>query len=181
MQGGAALSGADGRGDRVVGPAAALGWLRAACGATAAAGLLILFLVVPYNIAARALFDVTGGGVNLILPGAIEISTYALMLCALAAIPASLGTGLMSVDILTERMPAWARGGLSRFWLALLAVIGAVLAWRFGLEAQATLARGEVSQDLRIPMPLIYGVAAAECAALAVLASAGALGRTAPQ
>lgn len=143
--------------------------------------MLILFLVVPYNIAARALFDLTGGGANLILPGAIEISSYALMLSALAAIPASLGSGLMQVDILTDRLPTPARTGLARFWRALLAIVGAVLAWRFALEAQAVFARGEVTQDLRIPMFLIYGVAAVECSALAVLATAASIARTAPE
>lgn len=150
--------------------------LRQACLWLAVLGTFLLFAIVAFNIVARTVFDATGGEVNLMISGAIELSQYALMISIFAAIPAMLGTGLIRVDILSKRFPIWLQGAVDRLWLALFAVFAAILAHAFWDFAATALERGDQTQDLRWPLWPFYGIAALECGALVVLAAAEAIG-----
>lgn len=146
------------------------------CLAVAIAATFVMFAVVAFNIVGRAIFDATGGDVNLMIFGAIEMSQYALMLSVFAAIPAMLGTGLIRVDILSKRFPSWLQSAADRLWFLLLAGFAVVLCLAFYDVAQTALERGDQTQDLRWPLWPFYGAAALECAALAVLSLGAVFG-----
>lgn len=126
--------------------------------------------VVALNVAARALFDATGGAANLIIPGALEQASLALAALVFAAAPASLPGALVRVEILIERAPRPLTRALEAFWRWALALFAATLALVLAEEAAAAYRRGALTQDLEAPLALVYGVLALECAAFALLA-----------
>jgi len=147
-----------------------LGWVQDICAWMAAGATLLLFAIVALNVLARAIFDATGGGINLLFSGAVELSQYALMIAVFAAIPAMLGAGLIRVDILSATLPLRLQKGLDRLWMALLGVFGGVLSLAFFDLAATALRRGDATQDLQWPLWPFYGIAALETLALMVLA-----------
>ncbi|MEM1386639.1 MAG: TRAP transporter small permease [Pseudomonadota bacterium] len=151
-------------------------WLQRLCAALAVAAILALLAVVAINIVARALFDASGGTIALMIPGAIELAQYLLMIAVFAAIPASLQSGMLRVDLVSRHLPPPLNAALDRLWLVLLITVALVLMIRFGGEALTIWERGDVTQDLRVPLWLFYGVACLECLALALLAGASAMG-----
>ena len=155
-----------------------LALIRKACLWVAIAATFLMFAVVAFNILARGLFDATGGGVNMMISGAIELSQYALMISIFAAIPAMLGTGLIRVDILSKQFPIWLHRITERLWLLLIAGFAAVLFMAFFEFAQTAFDRGDQTQDLRWPLWPFYAVAAIECFALMILAVGEMLGLT---
>lgn len=152
--------------------------LRSLCLLVAILATILLFAVVAINVIGRTIFDATGGSVNMMIFGAIELSQYALMVSIFAAIPAMLGTGLIRVDILSNAFPRWLQSILDRVWLLLIAAFAAVLCAAFFEFAHTAFERGDQTQDLRWPLWPFYGVASFECAALTLLAVAEALGLT---
>ena len=156
--------------------AASLEAIRRGCLWLAIVATLALFGIVAFNIVARSLFDATGGSVNVMISGAIELSQYALMISIFAAIPAMLGTGLIRVDLLSKRLPLRLQHLADRLWLLLIAAFAGVLTTAFLDFALTACARGDQTQDLRLPLWPFYTVATVECAALMLLAFAGAVG-----
>lgn len=132
--------------------------------------LLYMVFVVAFNVAARIVFDVTDTAINWMIPGAIEQVSYLLGLIALAALAASMRQGMIAVDFVVGQLPPLPKALVARFWYLGIVAFALVLSWLFYHDMQAALARGEVTQDLRIPMYLIYAVYALECVALAVIA-----------
>lgn len=132
--------------------------------------LLYMVFVVAFNVLARIIFDVSDTGVNMMIPGAIEQVSYLLGIVALAALAASLKEGMIAVDFVVERLPDLPRALVARFWFLGVVVLATVLAWLFWEDAHATYLRGEETQDLRIPMFLIFGFYALQCLALAIIA-----------
>lgn len=149
------------------------------CDRVAAAALAVLLGVVAVNIAGRALFDATGQAVNLMIPGAIELSRYALMVLVFAALPRAAEAGMVRVDLLIEHLPRPLRAPLERLWLLAIAAFGAAAAWLLARKALLESARGDVTQDLGLPLWLFTGFAGLAAAALAVTALALALRRSA--
>lgn len=134
--------------------------------AIAAAALALLLAVVAVNVAARALFDATGQAVNLMIPGAIELSRYALMILVFAALPRSAEAGMVRVDLLIERLPRLLRRPLERLWSLAIAAFGGAAAWLLTEKALLEARRGDVTQDLEIPMYLLTGFAGIAAALL---------------
>ncbi|WP_460273575.1 TRAP transporter small permease [Celeribacter sp. ULVN23_4] len=151
------------------------GWMEAACLGLAALCLLYMVCVVGFNVLARMVFDATGAAINLMIPGAIEQVSYLLGMIALAALATSLKGGMIAVDMLVGRLPPLLKALVARLWFVGILAFALVLVWLFWHEALATYARGEETQDLRIPMFLIYGLYTLECFALAVIALREAL------
>lgn len=147
----------------------AIAMLRRGCGVLAMAAAAYLLGVVAFNVAARSVFDATGGALNAMIPGAIEQSSYALLVFVFAAIPASLPAGLVSVDLFVGAFPSLLRRLLTAFWWGVLVVVAGALTVLFAEEAAATLARGELTQDLGAPLWIFYAITAGECAALALI------------
>tara|TARA_R110002074_G_scaffold105141_5_gene227081 strand:+ start:1518 stop:2033 length:516 start_codon:yes stop_codon:yes gene_type:complete len=132
--------------------------------------LFYMVFVVAFNVLARVIFDVTDTGVNMMIPGAIEQVSYLLGIVALAALAASLKEGMIAVDFVVERLPDLPRALVARFWFLSVVVLALVLAWLFWEDAHATYRRSEQTQDLRIPMFLVFGLYALQCLALAIIA-----------
>jgi TRAP-type C4-dicarboxylate transport system permease small subunit len=132
--------------------------------------LLYMVCVVGLNVLARIVFDATGTTVNLMIPGAIEQVSYLLGVVALAGLTASLSNGMIAVDFVIARLPGRGQALVARFWFLALVALALVLCWLFYEDMRATYRRGEESQDLRVPMYLIYGLFTLQSLALAVVA-----------
>ena len=129
------------------------------CDAIAAAALAVLLAVVAVNVVGRALFDATGQGINLMIPGAIELSRYALMVLVFAALPRAAEMGMVRVDLVIERLGPPVRRALERLWSLAIAAFGGAAGWLLMGKARLEAERGDVTQDLGIPMWLFTGFA----------------------
>ena len=138
------------------------------CDAIALIALALLFGVVAVNVLGRALFDVTGHAVNLMIPGAIELSRYALMVLVFASLPRAAEAGMVRVDLLIEHLPTRLAGLLERLWALVIAAFGAAAGWLLIGEALVQTGRGDVTQDLELPLWLFTGFAGLAAAALAL-------------
>jgi TRAP-type C4-dicarboxylate transport system permease small subunit len=151
------------------------GWVEATCVGLAVVALAYMVFVVGFNVLARIVFDLSDTAINFMLPGAIEQVSYLLGLIALAALTASMSGGMIAVDIVVGRLPKALQIVIARLWFVAIIVLAVTLGRLFYHETLATFARQEQTQDLRLPMYLIYGVYTLECAALAVVALREAL------
>jgi TRAP-type C4-dicarboxylate transport system permease small subunit len=138
------------------------------CDAIALTAVAALFGVVAVNVIARSLFDITGQSVNMMIPGAIEISRYALLVAVMASLPRAAESGMVRVDLLLEHLPPRLAGLLDRLWYLATAAFGAAASWLLLAEARLQVSRGDASQDLEIPMWLFTGFAGLALAALAL-------------
>lgn len=142
-------------------------------------GLASLLGVVAWTVAGRAIHGATGGAVELILPGAIELASHALMITILGALPRAAVGGLVRVEILAARLPRAAARGLERAWAAGFGLFAAIVAALLADEARLQWSRGDATQDLALPLGAVTGWAAAAAAlvALAAFLHAAAGGR----
>lgn len=136
------------------------------CDGIALGALAVMFAVVATNVLARAVFDYSGQAVNFIIPGAIEISRYALMVTVLASLPRAAEAGMVRVDLLIERLPRWLAGALERLWFLAIAAFGAVTGWLLVEEAWLQRGRGDATQDLGVPLWIFTGYAGVMLAVL---------------
>ncbi|WP_121067604.1 TRAP transporter small permease [Chachezhania antarctica] len=153
-------------------------WAERASLAIAGAAAVYMMAVIAFNVVTRILFDATGRAVNLMIPGAVEQASYALLILVMAALAASMRDGMISVDLFVNRMPAIVQKLAVRLWYALAMVLALVLAWSFGHEAQILLNRGDVTQDLVLPLWWFYSAITVECLALALISFDQALTAT---
>ena len=138
------------------------------CDGTALVALALLFAVVAVNVIGRAVYDHTGHALNLMIPGAIEISRYALMVAVLASLPRAAEMGMVRVDMLIERLPGFLARLLDRLWALATAAFGAAAGWLLLEEAALQVGRGDATQDLELPMWLLTGFAGLALSALAL-------------
>ncbi len=138
------------------------------CDAIALIALAVLFGVVAVNVLGRALFDATGNAVNLMIPGAIELSRYALMVLVFASLPRAAEAGMVRVDLLIEHLPPRLAGLFDRLWALVIAAFGAAAGWLLIDEALVQVGRGDATQDLEMPLWLFTGFAGLAAAALAL-------------
>lgn len=131
-------------------------------------GLAILFGVVAVNVIGRALFDATGQIVNVMIPGAIELSRYSLLVLVLASLPRAAEAGMVRVDLLIERLPPVLADLLDRLWALAIAAFGGAAGWLLIDKALLQMGRGDATQDLGIPLWLFTGFAGLAAAALAL-------------
>lgn len=126
---------------------------------------LFLLAIVALNILARQLHDLTSGSVSLMLPGAIELSKYALLFIVFAALPRATTQGMVRVDLLSNTFPKLLSNFLDKIWLILMAGFTAILAWLFINKALLTFSRGDATQDLQMPLFIFYALIASACIA----------------
>ena len=138
------------------------------CDAMALIALAVLFGVVAINILGRALFDATGQAVNVMIPGAIELSRYSLMVLVFASLPRAAEVGMVRVDLLIEHLPPMLAGFFDRLWALVIAAFGAAAGWLLIDEALLQVGRGDATQDLEMPLWLFTGFAGLMAVALAV-------------
>jgi len=138
------------------------------CDAIALIALAALFGVVAVNVIGRALFDASGHAVNVMIPGAIEISRYALMVTVLASLPRAAEAGMVRVDLLIDHLPRGLGMLLDRLWALVIAAFGAAAAWLLIDDALLQMTRGDATQDLELPMWLLTSFAGLAMASLAL-------------
>lgn len=135
-------------------------------------GLLLVMMMfsVVADVAARSLFAMTEGAVDLTFVGGIELVKYGLLFAMLFAFPHTVDKGQIVVDLFTHKMPASQLRWFDGFYTFCFGVFGALLCWRFLEAAEASRMSGELTQDLLVPLAPMYLVSAI---ALAVLALRG--------
>ena len=138
------------------------------CDLIALIGLVVLFGVVAVNVIGRALFDATGQVVNVMIPGAIELSRYSLMVLVFASLPRAAEAGMVRVDLLVERLPPVLAQLFDRLWGLAIAAFGAAAGWLLIDDALLQVGRGDATQDLEMPLWLFTGFAGLMAAALAL-------------
>ena len=126
---------------------------------------VFLLVVVAFNIIARQLYDLTGGSLNLMIPGAIELSRYSLLLLVFAALPRAASGKMVRVELLAKRLPGAVQKMLNSLWLVLMAVFCAMLFWLFSQQAWLTFHRGDATQDLQLPLFYFYALISLACLA----------------
>lgn len=133
-----------------------------------ASGVLLVFMVavVLVDVAARFLFGITEGALDLTFPGGVELVGYSLLFMVLFALPYSVSRGQVIVDLFTERLGERAKGLLAGAYLLGFALLGIGMAIRFTQAVGRTLETGETSQDLQIPLYSVFAVAAFATAVL---------------
>ena len=76
--------------------------------------------------------------------------------------------GMVRVDLLIEHLPARLAGLLERLWALVIAAFGAAAGWLLIGDARVQIGRGDVTQDLELPLWLFTGFAGLAAAALAL-------------
>lgn len=125
--------------------------------------VLFLLAVVAFNIIARQIFDLSNGTINLMIPGAIELSRYTLLLLVFAALPRAACGKLVRVDLLEQHLPASWRKILDSLWLLFMAAFCAILFWQFKQKAFLVEHRGDATQDLQMPLYYFYALISLAC------------------
>ncbi len=125
----------------------------------ASGGLLgLMMLTVLADIVTRSLFGTTGGAVDLTFRGAVEIVRYGLLFAILFALPHAVDRGQVIVDLFTQHLSARAKAILGGVYTFVFGLFGIAMAVRFHQAAERTMASGETTQDLIIPMAYVYMV-----------------------
>jgi TRAP-type C4-dicarboxylate transport system permease small subunit len=106
--------------------------------------------------------------VNLMIPGAIELSRYALMVLVFVSLPRAAEAGMVRVDLLIGCLPPRLAGLLDRVWALAIAGFGAAAGWLLIGEAVLQSGRGDATQDLEMPLWLFTGTAGLASAVLAL-------------
>lgn len=119
---------------------------------------LFLLAVVAFNIIARQLHDLTSGDISFMIPGAIELSKYTLLLIVFSALPRASTHGMVKVDLLSNRFPISFRQFLNKLWLILMALFSSILIWLFFNKALLLFKRGDATQDLQMPLFYFYSI-----------------------
>jgi TRAP-type C4-dicarboxylate transport system permease small subunit len=127
------------------------------CGAIALMALAVLFGVVAVNVLGRALFDASGHAVNLMTPGANELSRYALMVLVFASLPRTAEAGMVRVDLLVELLQPMLARVFDSLWALAIAAFGAAVGWLLISTALLQARRGDVTQDLEMPLWWLNG------------------------
>ena len=110
---------------------------------------------VLLDVATRALFGASDGAIDLTLRGGVELVSYGLLFMVLFALPHSVARGQVVVELFTERLGERPRALLAGAYLLGFALLGLGMALRFFEAGGRTLATGETSQDLLIPLPSV--------------------------
>jgi len=118
--------------------------------------ILLLLFIVAFNIIARQIHDISDGYMRFMLPGAIELSRYTLLLIVFAALPRAATQGMVRVDFLSKKLPLLWQHRLNKLWLLLMAGFTGLLTWLTINKAWLTYHRGDATQDLQLPLFYFY-------------------------
>lgn len=116
-----------------------------------------MMLTVAASVLTRLLFDLTDGGLNLVFPGSIELVSYAMLLMVFTSMPRALLNGPIKVELFVAKLPSRINRQLNRLWNLLLTVFFSIISILFANNAITMFHRGDVTQDLSVPLYLIYG------------------------
>ncbi|MDO6680725.1 MULTISPECIES: TRAP transporter small permease [unclassified Oceanobacter] len=128
--------------------------------------LVCMLFVVVSSVLGRLVFDISGGELQLVMPGSVELASYSLLIMVFASLPRAATHGLVSVELLLDKLPDLLKRVLERIWHLLLAAFAAVIGWLFFGTMVEMIDRGDRSQDLGIPLYLFYGALTVCCVAI---------------
>ncbi|WP_119167873.1 TRAP transporter small permease subunit [Algihabitans albus] len=146
--------------------------------AVAGLALALLLAVTAAGILTRLLFDLTAGGLDLLLSDAVEMATYALLITVFAAMPRALRDGPVTIEVFSRHWPLWLTAILDRLWSLLFGILAVLLAWRYAGESLTLLARGDTTQDMQLPLWGFYAFAVVAFAAAALVGLSLGFGRS---
>jgi TRAP-type C4-dicarboxylate transport system permease small subunit len=141
-----------------------------ACDVVAGVAMTFMMMVVAGRILTRILYAISNGQLDWMFPGAIELASYALVVVVFASFPRAVESGLVNVDIFTEKFSKTVNQGLDRFWSLVTALIALGIAYQNWGQMLSAFNRGHRTQDLDLPMYLVYGYIVAATVALALVA-----------
>ena len=124
--------------------------------ALAGAALVFLLLNVTGTIVARVIHALTGGAVNLIWRGSIELATLALTVVVFASLHRAFVVGAIRIELFTDSMPDRVKRLIDGLFGLVYGAFAAAMTWRFAHAGAATSARGEATPDLLIPPFFLY-------------------------
>lgn len=138
------------------------------CLLVAGLALLAMMGVTIVDVLLRLTFRLSGGALNWSVVGSVELVRYLLMFSLLAAMAASVERSQVVVEAFSHGLSPVFKERLAGVFLSGFAVLGAVMAVGLWQEAGVVAMRGQVTQDLRLPMAPIYQFGAMLCALLAL-------------
>lgn len=141
-----------------------------ACDVIAGLALTFMMLVVASRIVTRIVFAVSNGELDWMFPGAIELAAYSLLVVVFASFPRAIDSGLVNVDLFTEKFPQAINALLDRFWALVTALIALGIAYQNWGQMISAYQRGHSTQDLDIPLYFFYGYIVAATVAFALVA-----------
>jgi len=123
-------------------------------GGACALTMLAMILLTVVDVIGRYLFASP-------LPGAGELTELMLVGVVFLGLPlVSLSDGHVTVDLLTERLPAWTRTPLLTLARLVNALVLGVIGWRLLIMGGMLAGYGQTSIYLRLPIaPFAYGAA----------------------
>ena len=122
------------------------------------ASILFLLTIVAFNIIARQLHNISDGSISIMIPGVIELSKYTLLLIIFFSLPRATSSGMIRVDMFSNKLPKTLAQFLDKLWLILMACFFTALFWLFANKTIVTFHRGDATQDLQIPLFYIYAL-----------------------
>lgn len=134
----------------------------------AGALLLAMVTVILVEVIGRTLFGVTAGAIDLTFIGGIELVSFGLLFTILFTLPYAVSRGQVIVDLFTDGLSERTKGILAGVYTLGFGVLGAAMTVRFIESAHSVAASGQVTQDLLMPLSIIYGVTAFATAILAL-------------
>ena len=138
------------------------------CLLVAGLALLTMMAVTIVDVLLRLAFRLTGGTLNWSVVGSVELVRYLMLLSLLAAMAASVERSQVVVEAFSHGLSPTFKERLGGVFLVGFVVLGSVMAVGLWQEAGIASQRGQVTQDLRIPMAPIYQMGAVLCALLAL-------------
>ena len=78
--------------------------------------LVCMLFVVVASVLGRLVFDLSGGELQWVIPGSVELASYSLLMMVFASLPRAATHGLVSVELLIDKFPDCVKRG--RCWLA---------------------------------------------------------------
>ncbi|MCH8530994.1 MAG: TRAP transporter small permease [Saccharospirillum sp.] len=141
-----------------------------ACDIVAGLAMTFMMVVVASRILTRILFAVSDGELDWMFPGAIELASYSLLVVVFASFPRAIDSGLVNVDLFTEKFPLAINALLDRFWALVSALIALGIAYQNWGQMISAYRRGHSTQDLDIPLYFFYGYIVAATLAFALVA-----------
>ncbi|MFY0991713.1 TRAP transporter small permease [Halomonas sp. C05BenzN] len=138
------------------------------CQLVAGLALLALMGVTITDVLMRLVFRLSGGALNWSVVGSVELVSYLMLFALLAAMAASVERSQVVVEAFSHGLSPTLKERLGGFFLLGFVILGVVMTIGLWQEAETAALRGQVTQDLRIPMGPIYQFAALLCALLAL-------------
>ncbi len=123
---------------------------------TAGGLLLVIMAAVLLEIISRTLFSLTGGALDVTYQGGIEIVRYGLLFAVLLALPHSVHRGQVVVDLFTDGWSRRTRAIVEGLYSFGFGAMGFGMAGQFQAAIGRVALSGETTQDLLIPLSIIY-------------------------